>query len=317
LGYGTIYNAGAVTFGNGSTGITGVVSATNSLIGTHTRDEVGSVGVSTLSNGNYVVCSREWDGYRGAATFGNGTTGIVGEVSSANSLVGSNPNDNVCLTTILLANGNYVVMSYLWNEKRGAVTFGNAESGITGVVSASNSLVGNNPNDRVGGGNNLRGIIALTNGDYVVSSSFWNGDAGAVTWGNGTTGISGVVSSSNSLVGSSPRDLVGDGSRNMVIPVDGINALPNGNYVVFSPFWDNASIIDAGAVSLGKVNTPITGTITADNSIRGTATGYGSMLVFAYDITNKQIVVGRPGDNVVSIFRYVTSFKSRKRVRFF
>ena len=44
------------------------------------------------------------------------------------------------------------------------------------------------------------GVIALTNGNYVVISSDWN-NQGAVTWGNGTSGITGLVSISNSLVG--------------------------------------------------------------------------------------------------------------------
>ena len=34
-------------------------------------------------------------------------------------------------------------------------------------------------------------------------------NAGAVTWGSGTAGVSGVVSSANSLVGSTANDQVG------------------------------------------------------------------------------------------------------------
>lgn len=45
-------------------------------------------------------------------------------------------------------------------------------------------------------------------------------EMGAVTWGNGQTGISGVVSSANSLVGSTGIDLVG---------FRGVTALSNGN----------------------------------------------------------------------------------------
>ncbi len=41
-------------------------------------------------------------------------------------------------------------------------------------------------------------VTALSNGNFVVSSYFWKkgtvGYAGAVTWGNGTTGIMGDVS---------------------------------------------------------------------------------------------------------------------------
>ena len=49
------------------------------------------------------------------------------------------------------------------------------------------------------------GITELTNGNYVVRSATWDSgtiqDVGAVTWGNGTSGISGVVAASNSIVG--------------------------------------------------------------------------------------------------------------------
>ncbi len=41
--------------------------------------------------------------------------------------------------------------------------------------------------------------MALTNGNYVVASENWNGNRGAVTWGNGTSGSSGVVTTTNSL----------------------------------------------------------------------------------------------------------------------
>ena len=76
------------------------------------------------------------------------------------------------------------------------------------------------------------GVSALTNGNYVVRSYNWDNGAGAVTWGSGTAGVSGVVSSDNSLVGSTANDNVG---------YDGVTALTNGNYVVISPYWDNGA----------------------------------------------------------------------------
>ena len=83
-------------------------------------------------------------------------------------------------------------------------------------------------------------MTALSNGNYVVSSPDWtNGaaaDAGAVTWGSGTAGVSGAVSATNSLVGSTANDCVGDG---------GVTALSNGNYVVSSPAWTNGAAADA------------------------------------------------------------------------
>ena len=137
-----------------------------------------------------------------------------------------------------LSNGNYVVSSPNWTNgaaaAAGAVTWGSGTAGVSGTVSATNSLVGSTANDQVGG--NDGGVTALSNGNYVVSSPDWtNGaaaDAGAVTWGSGTAGVSGAVSATNSLVGSTANDQVGGG---------GVTALSNGNYVVSSPNWTNGA----------------------------------------------------------------------------
>ena len=57
------------------------------------------------------------------------------------------------------------------------------------------------------------GVTALDNGNFVVDSPDWgNGTAtnvGAVTWASGIVGVSGVVSASNSLIGSTADDRVG------------------------------------------------------------------------------------------------------------
>src|SRR5207249_9471399 len=98
-----------------------------------------------------------------------------------------------------LRNDNYVVVRRNWNSRRGAVTWANGNTGITGIVSDVNSLVGTSVGDAVG----ALGVTALSNGNYLVSSMFWNGNSGAVTCGNGNTGITGTVSDSNA------NDLVG------------------------------------------------------------------------------------------------------------
>ncbi|MCB1589268.1 MAG: hypothetical protein KDI56_10240, partial [Xanthomonadales bacterium] len=208
-------NSGAVTFGSGTSGINGVVSPANSLVGSVSGDEIGSLGVTALTNGNYVVVSPGWnnggDFDVGAVTFGSGTSGIAGVVSPANSLVGSTEGDSVGFPGVTaLTNGNYVVCSLNWDDDEianaGAVTFGSGTNGITGVVSAANSLIGSKQNDYVGGAR----ATALTNGNYVVLSPFWDdgvsSNVGAVTLGSGTSGTSGVVSVSNSLVGLNPND---------------------------------------------------------------------------------------------------------------
>jgi hypothetical protein len=213
--FGTVPDVGAVTWGNGSTGITGVVSSTNSLVGSTNSDLIGSTGFTELTNGNYVVASSNWDSGTvsnvGAVTWGDGSTAITGLVSSTNSLVGSTASDSIGNGRIrALTNGNYVVASFDWDfgtaTNAGAVTWGNGTQGITGVVSSSNSLVGSTISENVGDrGDGASGVIALANGAYAVISGKWDSgtltNVGAVTWGGGTTGISGVVSSSNSIVG--------------------------------------------------------------------------------------------------------------------
>src|SRR5262249_14670155 len=157
-------NAGAVYLYDGLTG-----ALLSSLVGSSANDFVGG-GVTALTNGNYVVLSIDWNGNRGAATWGSATAGVGGVVSAATSLVGSSANDFVGGGVTALTNGNYVVGSPGWNGRRGAATWGSGTAGVSGAVSAANSLVGSSANDFVGGG-----VTALTNGNYVVRSPAWNG----------------------------------------------------------------------------------------------------------------------------------------------
>jgi hypothetical protein len=246
-------NRGAATWGSGTAGVSGVVSEANSLVGSDPNDQVGNGGITPLSNGDYVVGSRNWNGQRGAATWGSGTTGVSGTLSEANSLVGSNPGDGVgdFFTITPLSNGSYVVSSTMWNGNRGAVTWGSGGTGVSGFVSEANSLVGSNPNDRVGDY-----IIALSNSNYLVRSPNWNGNGGAVTWGSGTAGVSGVLSDANSLVGSNANDRVG---------LNGITLLTNGNYLVGAPGWNG----NRGAVTWGSGTAGVTGAVSGANSLVG------------------------------------------------
>ncbi len=258
---------GAATWGNGTTGVAGLVTNTNSLVGTTVGDQVGFGGAALLSNGHYVVISPSWSNggvtNAGAATWGNGTTGITGAVTSTNSLVGTATSDQVGAGRITaLSNGNYVVSSSSWNlgatAQVGAVTWGSGTTGVTGVVSSANSLTGSTAGDRVGGH-----IFSLTPGDYVVLTTSWqnNGiaNAGAATFGSGVTGVTGVVSSSNSLVGTATNNRIGTAAFQ----------LSNGGYVVANPFWANGSLSLAGAATPGNSTAPATGVVSAGNSVVG------------------------------------------------
>jgi trimeric autotransporter adhesin len=329
---GGVANAGAATWGNGTTGVSGAISAANSLVGTTASDNIG-LGVTALTNGNYVVSSKDWDNggilAAGMATWVDGTTGQTlnasNVISNANSFVGTKASNQVSLDGVVaLSNGNYVVDSPLWRNsddtRIGAVTWGNGTTGSAGDVADTNSLVG-----IAGGGagdvGTNKGVIALSNGHYVVVSPNWDSgttDVGAVTWMDGTSSFGGLISLANSLSSNSAFMKVGDGgvtaltNGNYVVSstryggtnqgavtwidgsssfsglvsnanslfgttaidnvgVDGVVALTNGNYVVRSQWWDNGGTADVGAVTWGNGTTGTFGAVTTANSLFGSA----------------------------------------------
>ncbi len=301
LATGVDADAGAATWADGSTGLVGAVAPANSLIGA-ASDAVGN-GVTALTNGHYVVISSAWNGPfgsgAGAVTWADGDTGLVGGVSSSNSLVGVLTLDSIGGTGVTaLSNGNYVVRSASWRFqsnplRAGAVTWADGSSGLVGEVSEANSLVGTSADDMVGS----TGVVALANGNYVVVSRDWNNgstvDAGAVTWADGSTGLVGEVSGANSLVATTANDRLAN--------VDVI-AFSDGRYVVRSSLWDDGATVDAGAVTLGRGDVALIGAIEPANSVRGTVSGGGAGLMYGYDAARGQLAVGRPRSNILSLF---------------
>ena len=296
----TNQEVGAVIWGSGSTGVSGVVSAANALIGSHTGDRIGDgYGLTTLTNGNYLVRSPEWDNgaiqNAGAVTFGNGSTGLVGVVSAANSLVGTQANHRVGSGASALTNGNYVVSSSAWKDEAeeafGAVTWGNGVTGITGPVTINNSLYGSRPYE-------AGGAHALSNGNYVVNSPMWTRDgiyaAGAITWGDGTTGITGRISTSNSLVGRDTLDNVG---------LLGIVPLSNGHYLVPTPYWANDEKQKVGAVTWCDGFTGRVGEVSALNSFVGTEDLGSTSGMKVTPLTNGNYVIQREYADVNGIDR--------------
>ena len=130
-----------------------------------------------LSTGN-VVITKDGDNFysvsSGAVYLFNGVTGAL-----ISTLTGFSYNDQVGYSVAALKdNGNFVVLSHNWNlpsgaSRVGAATLVNGVTGLTGIVSASNSLIGSNTNDFVGS----NGILPLTNGNYVVLSPSWEVEA--------------------------------------------------------------------------------------------------------------------------------------------
>ena len=305
---GATTDAGAVTFCSGMTGCKGTISTANSLIGEQAGDKVGQQ-VSVLSTGDYTAASPHWTNggvaNAGAVTWCSGTTGCKGTISAANSLVGTQSGDQVGEYIVLtLPDGSYVVPSPRWANggaaQVGAVTRCPA-GGCTGTISVTNSLVGSTAGDQV----SSDGLKLLANGNFVVRSHNWhNGslvNAGAITWCSGLTGCKGSVTAANSLVGSTTDDYVG-------YITDSFEVESTGDYVVQTSSWQNGGIVGAGAVTLGLAYGGPIGPISVGNSVVGTSAYDGNRLSFSYDPVQRQLVVGQPYANKVSILTYPRVF---------
>ncbi len=283
-------DAGAVTWGNMATGfiVSGPVSTSNSFLGTFVNDQLG-LFISPLPNGNFIFSQPSWNTFTGIAVLGVGTTGkfsdgTIGYCSASNSIVGSAMGDAIgSILTILPSNSNFVTGGSNWNGNAGAVTWasgttGRMGDGNFGVVSASNSLIGMTANDFVG----QFGVEVVGLGNnFVIRSPQWDDwqaggtmDVGAVTFGNGTNGQFGnggfgPITSTNSIVGTTPSDQIGSA---------GITVLNNGHFVIASTSWDNVAMgaTDAGAVTWANGNTGQPaggfGSVSASNSIIGSST---------------------------------------------
>ncbi|WP_414648844.1 hypothetical protein [Dokdonella sp.] len=66
----------------------------------------------------------------------------------------------------------------------GAVTWANDNAGLSGVVSVANSLVGSNAEDQIGND----GVVALSNGHYVIARASWSNGAQQCPWWCGRGG---------------------------------------------------------------------------------------------------------------------------------
>lgn len=294
----SVSQVGAATFRLGSGSAAGIVSGANSLIGSTANDAIalGGSGIVALANGNYVVSSTYWsnggNALAGAATWGSGTSGVSGAVSASNSLIGSAMNDFVGSVVTALANGNYVVSSPGWDSGEildvGAVTWCDGATGRVGLVNAQNSLVGTTIGDVVG----FLQSIALSNGNFLAVSPHWSGtnpNVGAITWINGATGLVGTVSAANSLVGAATADEIGSFS---------VQAFANGRFAAYSEYPKQNN----GALTFGRGDGPISGTISGNNTVFGGSPSYGGDMQVAYDAVGDQIIVGRPVENVVTLF---------------
>lgn len=257
-----------------------------------------------LNNGHYVVSSYYWDNLQtsdaGAVTWRNGNGTGTGVVAADNSLVGTLTLDSIGSGGITaLTNGNYVVGSSEVNlgtnppiPSVGASTWCSGTGVTSAVVSTTNSFVGLSPNDKVSRG----GVVALSNGNYVVNSPDWDGmgteNAGAETWGIGNAPTGAFVGSGNSLVGNYNQQRFGDGYSTV--------ATSDGSYIVYSPRTDVFDA-DVGMISFGTRDGATVGPIPSPIYVLGATLGGGFRMVFDYDAVRERLLVGLPADNRVEL----------------
>ncbi|MFZ1305595.1 MAG: T9SS type A sorting domain-containing protein, partial [Ferruginibacter sp.] len=247
------------------------------------------------------VNSYSWDNGTitdaGASTWCDGITGRTGVVSSSNSLVGSTMNDQVGLYVVFLfSNGSYLVRNPNWangaQSNAGAVTWCDGTTGRTGNISNANSLVGTTSGNSIGIGTTSE----LPNGNFLLGSWGWDNGAltnvGAYTMGSTTTGIYGEINATNSLIGSSVNDQLGQ---------NGVQ-VANGNYFTKHNEWDNGALVNAGAVTLGNNSIPLTGYINSCNSVISNLASNSNFMRQTYNNVYDYLLVGRGLENIVTVY---------------
>jgi hypothetical protein len=263
-------DVGAVTYCSASSGCVGPVDSSNSLIGSHANDQLGSGGVIQLDNGRYVVTSPEWDrggiANAGAATW-CGTFGCTGHISESNSLVGSTANDRVGMNAVNLRfSGDYLVLSPFWDNGGiadvGAGTWCSDSGGCQGEISPANSLTGS----QAGDGQEMSAISSFDVNNFMIMFPDWdNGttvNAGAVVWCPANSGCTGEIDPATSLVGSHANDQVGLFGTEMGA----------GKYILSSYNW-NGTAAGAGAVTLCQQLNGCAGIVSHLNSLVGSTAG--------------------------------------------
>jgi filamentous hemagglutinin family protein len=241
--------AGAVTVISGATAALGPVSATNSLVGTHSGDSFGvndGYGGQLYnrdSHGYFLVANSGWDGGKGAVTHINLAAPAVGEVGGANSLVGSIAGDNIGGTIHFNDDsGNYFVVASNWGGGSGAVTWGSAANGVKGAIDDSvgqptaylNSIVGK-PGDYVGQYTQMIDDKLLVLSPQWANDHYSDSNMGAIT----------VLRSD-----ASPQDYltnpVGDGSSRIVSATNSVVGSVSGDAVGFDSPWGGAVVSNLG-----------------------------------------------------------------------
>ncbi|MBL8329745.1 MAG: filamentous hemagglutinin N-terminal domain-containing protein [Rubrivivax sp.] len=264
---------GAFAYGPAGTGISGVINVVGAweenysgLSNTVNRPtQVVDLGAGywalNLQNGlsaNGNVRSVLWGGPNAVHT---------GQVNPANAFTDSS------LSLHALGSGAFAVALPNWGSNEGAVLRVNASTLAAPAVSSSTALVGQS-GDNIGSG----GFFSVGSNRAILLSPQWNGNAGAATFvtpGNAATRLIGSLSASNSLVGASAGDKLGNGlfpSWQNLEPLHQpvVRLGTTSTYALLSPMWNG----ERGAATLfDPATADLLGTLGAANSLVGRHAG--------------------------------------------
>jgi filamentous hemagglutinin family protein len=259
------------------------ISSANALVGTHTNDRVGSSGSISLAGDGITIYTSNYDGGKGLLSFtalGFDAKGAIDNQASTGtvSLRGLAAGDlsSYQLAALPNASGRRFLLAPNYDSGKGAIANLDITTGVAGgTLSSGNALVGSSAGDRVGGA----GYYSLPGGYYAVGSSSWASATGALTLSD-ANGIfaTGVVGSSNSLVGAAPGDRVG------ALPYD-YTQFGDGKYLFQSRYWGSGTTGSGkGALTLLQNLSMAQGVIDASNSLVGASNGDGNnYVVTTYD----------------------------------
>jgi filamentous hemagglutinin family protein len=295
--YGANATEGAVTVIDANSSTIPTLTSANALLGS-AGDHLGA-GIADLGNNRYAVLSPDWNGGYGAVTIvnsSNAATRLQGSITTSTSLIGSAAGDRVGSGGVqaLGSSGVSALISSEWNSNAGAVTLFNTSAGdLLGTLSASNSLVGRSAGDRVGVADYGVSLASsdlfrdLGSGYFAMRTANWKANAsdstaaGAVTWVNTTATLpTGVVSTSNSLVGANAGDLLGlDDVLTDITPL--FKNMGSGWYALTSAHFDS----NKGAMTVFNRSAAPVGVLGTSNSLVNTSTATG-----VFNASNASIV---------------------------
>lgn len=241
-------------------------------------------GVAIAGSGSDNIIKNNYIGtVTGTDTFGNSGSGILVAGSASGTIIGGVGDGNIIVdnnahgifmseTTVT---GTVVQGNYIGVDATGNAVLGNGQIGLyaqeASVIGGTGAGEGN-----IISGNEAEGVILAGNGGSTVQGNLIGVDVdGDTDFGNVSDGVQ-IVSSGNTVGGntSAARNIISGNNRHGVLILGAVVAEDNviiGNYI---------GVGSDGSVDLGNTSygVHIAAVDAANNTIGGTAAGYGNVI---------------------------------------